>query len=183
MNDIIKVEFHQDNNFVYGRVLDMPKELRGTNEITSSQDNKFLIRSCNYPSLCVFEDDTNILFLKGLNTDSDDKYFYHQFNSYEDAKKVINTFKELIDEWNENRKTMLTEKEKKYLSDVIKPFRDKMITITKRRMYTGGKEHIAITIHDSNNTDGISLPLFENNTMYKNMTPNQEYSLERLGLL
>lgn len=184
MNGNIKVEFHQYNNFVCGRVLDMPEELRAADEIISSQDNKFSIRSCNYPSLFVIENDVTILFLKGLNTSSDNKWFYHQFNSYEEAANTIDAFKELIDEWNKNRKNMLTEKEKKYLSDVIKPFRDKTITIIKRRIYANGKDYIAIHIYnDSHNVDTISLPLFENNTMYKNMTPNQEYSLERLGLL
>lgn len=70
---------------------------------------------------------------------------------------------------------ILTEKEKAYLSAVIKPFRE-MVEYIEKRTYTG-KEYIAIVIKEDLN---VSFPVFEK--MYKGMELNKEYTLEELGL-
>ena len=72
---------------------------------------------------------------------------------------------------------ILDEKEKEYLSNVIKPFRDKVEYIVKLSCFR--TEYICIKIKHDN---PISLPDFKENTMYKNMELNTEYSLEELGL-
>lgn len=71
---------------------------------------------------------------------------------------------------------ILDDKEKEYLSSVIKPYRNKVIYIKK--LYCNTHEYIRIELED----DFASLPMFEKGTMYKNMKVNKEYSLEELGL-
>lgn len=69
--------------------------------------------------------------------------------------------------------------EKKYLKDVIRPFRDRVNNIRKVKSYTNNKsEYIIISIGNEN----ITLPYFEENAMYKGMRLNKEYTLEELGL-
>ena len=80
-------------------------------------------------------------------------------------------------------KPILTEKEKEYLSNVIKPFRKNIITIKK--VGCCGREYIEIFIYRSGETvscESISFPYFEKGTMYKGMEIEKEYTLDELGL-
>jgi hypothetical protein len=80
----------------------------------------------------------------------------------------------------EEVKDILNSREKEYLSNVIKPFRDSAINIKKFESYRDRqKEYITIYIK---NDFAINLPNFEKNTMYKNMEINKAYTLEELGL-
>lgn len=80
----------------------------------------------------------------------------------------------------EEVKDILNSREKEYLSNVIKPFRDSAINIIKFESYRDRqKEYITIYIK---NDFAINLPNFEKNTMYKNMEINKAYTLEELGL-
>ena len=72
-------------------------------------------------------------------------------------------------------KPILDDKEKEYLSNVIKPFRDRVSSISK----DGSLEYITISL-DSD--DFAILPNFEEGTMYKGMEINRRYTLEELGL-
>lgn len=72
---------------------------------------------------------------------------------------------------------ILDDKEKAYLGNIIRPFRDKVEYIVKSSCFR--TEYICIKIKHDN---PISLPDFKENTMYKNMELNTEYSLEELGL-
>ena len=72
-------------------------------------------------------------------------------------------------------KPILDEKEKEYLSNVIKPFRDRVSSISK----DGPLGYITISLDGD---DFAILPNFEEGTMYKGMKPNREYLLEELGL-
>ena len=75
---------------------------------------------------------------------------------------------------------ILDEVERKYLSDVIRPFRDKVINIFK---YNNGLyESICITTRNKYMEKTIFFPPFEKETMYKGMKKNIEYSLKELGL-
>lgn len=71
---------------------------------------------------------------------------------------------------------ILDEKEKEYLSSVIKPFRNEVTYIVKDGNST--KEYIVINLKD----ESIYLPYFKKDTMYKNMEANKEYTLEKLGI-
>ena len=76
-------------------------------------------------------------------------------------------------------KAILTDKEKEYLSAVIKPFRDRVRIIYKFHYTYSSSENIVISIKDDNN---IFLPGFETGTMYKGMELEKAYTLEELGL-
>ena len=74
-------------------------------------------------------------------------------------------------------KPILDEKEKEYLSAVIKPFRDQVISISKKSANYG--EFIGISIDEA---EDIYLPYFKKGTIYKGMELNKDYTLEELGL-
>ncbi len=78
------------------------------------------------------------------------------------------------------RKEILDEVEKKYLANVIKPFRHEIKIISKRSRL-GNSSICYIKIWLKNN-DTANLPDFKENSMYKGMEPNREYSLKELGL-
>lgn len=73
---------------------------------------------------------------------------------------------------------ILTDKEKAYLSAVIKPFRDRVKYITKY-IYPAKEEYLLIVMH---NGERMSFPTFKKETMYKGMKVYKEYTLEELGL-
>lgn len=75
-------------------------------------------------------------------------------------------------------KDILTAKEKEYLSNIIKPFRDKVENIKKYDCAIG-IESIVILIK---NSIPIYLPNFEKDTMYRNMEIYKSYTLEELEL-
>lgn len=80
----------------------------------------------------------------------------------------------LNSEYNDN--VMLTEEEKAYITEVIKPFRDKVTGILKG---DNGSEFIRISVE---NDGAFRLPYFKKGSMYKNMKTNKKYKLEELGL-
>lgn len=75
-------------------------------------------------------------------------------------------------------KSILSDKEKEYLSAVIKPFRDKVKYIKK---YTddGGYEYIVIAFV---NYERLVFPSFKKSTMYAGMEGCKKYTLKDLGL-
>lgn len=76
----------------------------------------------------------------------------------------------------EKNKPILDEKEKEYLSVVIRPFKDKVKYI--RKCCTSRGEYIEIGILN----DSAILPYFKKNTMYKGMELEKQYTLKELGL-
>ena len=70
---------------------------------------------------------------------------------------------------------ILDEEEKEYLSAVIRPFKDRIEFIAKRRMFD---DYISIGLND----EAISLPYFKKGTMYKGMELYKKYTLKELGL-
>ena len=87
--------------------------------------------------------------------------------------------KERVLKWllEEAEEPVLDEVERKYLSDVIKPFGHRVSYIVKRM--NGSGYYIAIIL---NNFDVMNLPYFTRNTMYKGMTVGRQYKLKELGL-
>ena len=70
----------------------------------------------------------------------------------------------------------LTKEEKDYLSEVVKPFRDKIEYI--KRLTFDSVDSIQIITEK-----GVTAVLFfETDTRYKNMEPDREYTLAELGL-
>lgn len=75
---------------------------------------------------------------------------------------------------------ILTDKEKAYLSAVIKPFRKDVKYIVKFKRYSDQKEYIYMTMKKDD--DYCTLPVFEKGTMYKGMEVGKKYGLEELGI-
>ena len=75
---------------------------------------------------------------------------------------------------------VLNDAERRYLSAVIRPFRNKVSLIYKKDdLVTVELQRIVIGIEDSVD---INLPLFKSGTMYKSMEAGHGYTLEELGL-
>lgn len=85
-------------------------------------------------------------------------------------------FKDVI--WTRDDTPILTDKEREYLSTVIKPFRYRVVWIKKQDYYPDG-QYIKIEIKKD---VPVVFPLFEENKYYKNMEVDKEYTLEELGL-
>ena len=74
---------------------------------------------------------------------------------------------------------ILDDAEKRYLSAVIKPFRNRADYIMKISDPLGyEKEYIFIKLDE----DSFSLPYFKTGTMYQGMDLARAYTLEELGL-
>nr|DAT49816.1 MAG TPA: hypothetical protein [Bacteriophage sp.] len=80
----------------------------------------------------------------------------------------------------EYKPKILDEKEKEYLSAVIKPFRKEIECIEKVRSYYGENEYIHIAMKKDD--DYCELPWFSKGTIYKGMEVGKVYTLEELGL-
>lgn len=87
------------------------------------------------------------------------------------------------------KRDILTEKEKEYLRNVIKPFRDKVKHISKQELIDYDYEYISIYVSTPlnigcicGNRNYMLLPYFKKESMYKNMTLVKPYSLEELKL-
>ena len=82
--------------------------------------------------------------------------------------------------------SILTEKEKEYLSAVIKPFRDRRVVIKKYEYPQNEHKNeciqISVEFYDKTGGETVSLPIFKKGTMYKGLESNKCYTLEELGL-
>ena len=79
--------------------------------------------------------------------------------------------------------SVLDAAEKRYLSNIIKPFRKHIITIRKIQNYK--YEFIEIVIYstvEGVSCEVISFPHFNKGKMYKGIEINKEYTLKELGL-
>lgn len=96
-----------------------------------------------------------------------------------EIQRTSDFFTSSILDWmaQEYKPELLDYVEKKYLSEVIRPFRKEVTTIKKIEAPAGG-EYISILLKD----DGMCLPCFEKDTMYKGMEPEKRYTPEELGL-
>lgn len=106
------------------------------------------------------------------------RVYYKSYDVEEFALRWITDFIKWLekDDGEEYKPQILTDKEKAYLSAVIKPFRGKVRSIGK--VSFGGEEFLKIYLED----ETISFPFFTKGTMYKGMEVNKRYTLEELGL-
>ena len=85
----------------------------------------------------------------------------------------------LLEEYNES---ILDDVERKYLSAIIKPFKNYVTGIIKiKDDYMTGKHYIQIIVK-KDTQEYINMPWFEGNKMYKGMKENKLYTLKELGL-
>lgn len=77
-------------------------------------------------------------------------------------------------------KEILDEKEREYLSEVIKPFKSRIVYIVKESF---GAEFISIVLSGITGIkEYVTLPFFKKGTMYKGMKCCKKYTLKELGL-
>lgn len=90
------------------------------------------------------------------------------------------TKKSLVD-WllQDYKEPILDDAERKYLTAVIKPFREKIEYIRKNESAYKDKQFISIGLYDG---DGMHFPYLDDDSMYKGMELDKKYSLEELGL-
>ena len=91
------------------------------------------------------------------------------------------------DTWEEYKEPILTDKEKEYLSAVIKPFKDKVKYIKKVDMYLSCNENYEYILSELGEkgkgvVNTFTLPYFPKGSMYKGMKAGKRYTLEELGL-
>ena len=108
--------------------------------------------------------------------------------------KIENYYKDLPDTYSgklviekgqvierEDKKEILDEVEKEYLRAVIKPFRKRIKKIVKYFVHSDRGHYDFIDIYLISGEE-ITLPYFEQYTMYKGMISGKDYTLEELGL-
>lgn len=84
-----------------------------------------------------------------------------------------------------NVKPILDEVEKKYLWNIVKPFKNRVIDIVKSYLFDYPEyEYIYIRVGSiiDNKVDLMTLPYFKKDSMYKEMELKRSYTLEELGL-
>ena len=95
------------------------------------------------------------------------------FNNYNSR---CGAFTQWLEE--EYKPEILTDKEKAYLSAVIKPFREEVERVYKICLKMDKREYLEISLKNG----VISLPFFTKGTMYTGMECEKDYTLEELGL-
>lgn len=80
------------------------------------------------------------------------------------------------------KEPILNDKEREYLSAVIKPYKNKVTFIAKSKDSYEAKYFISIVVNGNYGREAIHLPWFKGNAMYKGMKIGKEYTLEELGL-
>ena len=115
-------------------------------------------------------------YIKGGRTNESWRKFHDDHNC-----KGITT----IDKYNnwllkEHEEPILDDIEKEYLSNIIKPFKDTVLCVTKETKDTSVKmARIRIAYRNGSST---CLPWFLKEKMYVNMLSNTYYTLKELGL-
>ena len=92
------------------------------------------------------------------------------------SKKFFEWLEE--DDGKECKPKILTDKEKAYLSAVIKPFRKEVERVYKICLKMDEREYLEISLKNG----VISFPFFTKGTMYTGMECEKDYNLEELGL-
>ena len=126
------------------------------------EGERFTINACDKTN--IYKVENNTLLIENF----DGSWFF--------SSMAINNLSEGI---TPIERDILTDKEKNYLREVIKPVRDKVEEIIKIRNNTFLIEFIKIYLKDC---DDISLYAFEPNTQFKGMEADKKYTLKDLGL-
>ena len=106
------------------------------------------------------------------------KNYIYMANKISDSIKILKIERPKYDIV-EEKKEILDEVEKRYLSNLIKPFRGDVLYIQKLKTETYKRKYIYIKLEN----DNITLPFFpKGKDMYKGMILGKEYTLKELGL-
>lgn len=114
-----------------------------------------------------------------------EKYDYDILLNNKCIGKVKDSYPSLvIQTWldMEHVEPILDEAEKRYLSAVIRPFKDQIISIYKEQ-FGFNHESIIIEYYDFDRSQStLCLPQFEKSSMYAGMECDRKYTLEELGI-
>ncbi len=158
-----------------------PYELYGTPEFFGDDElelvNKFTKADLKHGDKCTLKNGQVIFF---------DKTSSYSFNSIDEQLRYFNDDVSIVkverpvkyETMFERKEEILDETEKRYLSGIIRPFKDKVRFISKDRDSDYDKEFIFIDLKN----EFIYLPNFKINTMYKGMKEHKKYTLKELGL-
>lgn len=105
---------------------------------------------------------------------------YNLKDNYNDSGKIIKIEEPTYTTVYEAKKEILDEAEKRYLKQVIRPFRKQGIFITKIKDSNTDKERIVFDFEEDYKQS--IFPAFDKNTMYEGMKLYNHYTLEELGL-
>ena len=98
--------------------------------------------------------------------------------------KIFPTVKDFVDFLNLTvEEKILDEDEKRYIKNIVRPFRNRDISIRKSQADTMYEYITIIYQEEDNHTNYIYLPNFKKNTMYKGMSLEKYYTLEDLGII
>lgn len=84
--------------------------------------------------------------------------------------------------WEIYKEKILTDEEKEFLSNVIKPFKNRVCYIIKHKAYNEEYIQIRVKSYNAKLYEHISLPIFVKGSMYKNMKEHYKYTVEELDL-
>lgn len=165
----------EKNNGMHPYILNGTEEIFGDNELELVKE--FTKTDLKHGDKCTLKNGQVIFFDKtsAYSFDSIDKQLRY-FNDDVSIVKVERPVK--YETLFEREEEILDETEKRYLSGVIRPFKNKVIFISKERDSDYDKEFIFIEL----NNEFISLPNFKINTMYKGMKEYKKYTLKELEL-
>ena len=133
-------------------------------ELRNGEIRKIELNKDNSFSVVGFEDYCS------LNNYDDNLHYYDKSKKNYDIIKIYKCYK---------RTSILTDEEKSYLKNLIKPFKKRIDFICKCRYNSVDKEYLIIGIKDE---VGIRLPNFKLNEYYAGMEIDNNYSVEELGL-
>lgn len=117
-----------------------------------------------------FENRINVTYIGEINN-----HFKHKI-----LGKIIKIEEPTYTTVYEAKKEILDEAEKRYLKQVIRPFRKQGIFITKIKDSNTDKERIVFDFEEDYKQS--IFPAFDKNTMYEGMKLYNHYTLEELGL-
>lgn len=109
---------------------------------------------------------------------SNDTYKFTNCGLYNDGYRSYDQLYHLLNGEYEIEKPILDKVEKRYLENLLRPFKDRVLYVTKNSC-SNQREYLDI---DLEVYECINLPFFKENTMYKGMEVNKEYTLKELGL-
>ena len=123
--------------------------------------------------------------LQKENQELKNKIIEQYYTTNEDCIPKSKKIKDIIDRINydvKKTKEILTEKEKEYITNIIKPFSNKIKEIRKD-CCEDKYEYLIISYIDESEICSLLFPYFEKGKYYKNMELSKKYTLEELGLI
>lgn len=150
-------------------------DLQGGDIVIYKDKHKAIVTNCQLKFYSINE--PGMMYLTDYDENLKYKTGYHKDTIYDIIKVERPVKYEIVFE---RKEEILDKTEKRYLSGVIRPFRDNIDYIRKRQW---NYEECYIVFGKKGNIRKLgSLPAFNKDTMYKGMKVNRDYTLEELGI-